>query len=216
MADEGQFGELAEISLSGQYGGRWSRSPGVTSPHHQQLTNSTSRFSSASTPRAVSYEAEDAAGGGTGRPRGASRPGLYYSPPGTSYTIVERPCNSTPPGAGRRAPRGTYLGSSTTLGGADPRKRPISPEQVLRLLSGGEARVAGRRSALSSPASSPHLAHDPHPNLHHDLLVRTVNMVRPPDSPHGFGICVKGGKDSGNYFSTPYTHCLPYSTPLLF
>jgi hypothetical protein len=33
--------------------------------------------------------------------------------------------------------------------------------------------------------------------MHQDLVVRTVNMVRPPESSHGFGICVKGGKDSG-------------------
>lgn len=32
----------------------------------------------------------------------------------------------------------------------------------------------------------------------HELSTRTVTMTRdPPDGTHGFGICVKGGKDSG-------------------
>lgn len=32
----------------------------------------------------------------------------------------------------------------------------------------------------------------------HELATRTVTMVRdPPDGTHGFGICVKGGKNSG-------------------
>ncbi|XP_069696771.1 uncharacterized protein [Periplaneta americana] len=226
MADEEEFGELAEINLS-QYGGRWGssggswgRSPGggsvsvISSPHHH---NSTARFSSQPphqpSHRAGSYEAEDVM-----YPRGAGsssrgRSGLYYSPPGTSYTIVERPTTAPTPG---KHPRGTYLGSSTTFnnsrpnhhhhhhhhhaGGSNGKKRPISPEQVLRLFgTGGGAGNkmtpsvgGGRRSAVSSPASSPHNL-----NMHQDLVVRTVNMVRPPESSHGFGICVKGGKDSG-------------------
>lgn len=36
--------------------------------------------------RHTSYEAEDA--------RARARGGVYYSPPGTSYTIVERPASS--------------------------------------------------------------------------------------------------------------------------
>ena len=31
----------------------------------------------------------------------------------------------------------------------------------------------------------------------HDLTTRTVNMSRDQQIDHGFGICVKGGKDSG-------------------
>jgi hypothetical protein len=62
----------------------------------------------------------------------------------------------------------------------------------------------GRRSAVSSPASSPQ-QHQHNLNMHHDLVVRTVNMVRPPESSHGFGICVKGGKDSGE--CTNRTRC---------
>ena len=223
MADEEEFGELAEINLS-QYGGRWGRSPGggsvsvISSPHHHH--NSTSRFSSQPphqpSHRAGSYEAEDIVyyrGGGSSR----GRSGQYYSPPGTSYTIVERPTTAPTPG---KHPRGTYLGSSTTFSktlanhhhhhhhhvGANGKKRPISPEQVLRYFGTGGGGSAsnkmthhtggGRRSAVSSPASSPQQHHH-NLNMHHDLVVRTVNMVRPPESSHGFGICVKGGKDSG-------------------
>lgn len=218
MADEEEFGELAEINLS-QYGGRWGRSPGggsvsvISSPHHH---NSTSRFSSQPphqpSHRAGSYEAEDVMYRGGGSTTSRGRSGLYYSPPGTSYTIVERPTTAPTPG---KHPRGTYLGSSTTFNNARPnhhhhhhhhpgsngKKRPISPEQVLRMFgTAGPAVVSnkmpgGRRSAVSSPASSPQQHHNL--NMHQDLVVRTVNMVRPPDSTHGFGICVKGGKDSG-------------------
>lgn len=53
------------------------------------------------------------------------RSGLYYSPPGTSYTIVERPHSphyyyntaGAPSKAGSLPNRGSYLGSSTGLGG---------------------------------------------------------------------------------------------------
>ncbi|PSN50092.1 hypothetical protein C0J52_15480 [Blattella germanica] len=241
MADEEEFGELAEINLS-QYGGRWGRSPGgggggggggsvsvINSPHH--LHNSTSRFSSQPphqpSHRAGSYEAEDvmySRGGGGGPSRGRS--GLYYSPPGTSYTIVERPTTAPTPG---KHPRGTYLGSSTTFNnaratnhhhhhhhhpGANGKKRPISPEQVLRMFGTGGGGSAsnkmpgGRRSAVSSPASSPQQHHNL--NMHQDLVVRTVNMVRPPDSTHGFGICVKGGKDSGELVYFVQMTCILY------
>lgn len=32
----------------------------------------------------------------------------------------------------------------------------------------------------------------------HELTTRTINMSRDQQIDHGFGICVKGGKDSGN------------------
>lgn len=74
-------------------------------------------------------EAEDIMRGGRGRS------GLYYSPPGTSYTIVERGSQG---GTGGAPPRGTYLGASNTFSrpttatasAAAGKKRPISPEQV--------------------------------------------------------------------------------------
>lgn len=122
------------------------------------------------------------------------RSGLYYSPPGTSYTIVERPhsphyyYNS----AGSVGKTGSlpnrYLGSSsqisTTSSSIGPstaavrhhhtnKKRPISPEQVIRLFGTSStsasaaatvptnyyrngARDRGRQSPASSPPSTTH------------------------------------------------------------
>lgn len=36
------------------------------------------------------------------------------------------------------------------------------------------------------------------PNIH-ELTTRTVSMSRDQQIDHGFGICVKGGKDSGEF-----------------
>jgi hypothetical protein len=62
------------------------------------------------------------------------------------------------------------------------------------------------------PPGKHHARHDTHPPSHPpthpsshapsqtalaNLPVRTVSMLRPPDSPHGFGICVKGGRETG-------------------
>lgn len=92
------------------------------------------------------------------------------------------------------------------------KKRPISPEQVLRMFGNNQMNSAGggkvtserpRRSPASSPASTTHQINYPRnqqpyiPSVH-ELSTRTVTMSRdPPDGTHGFGICVKGGKDSG-------------------
>lgn len=76
-----EFSELADLGsayvVTGRYGnGNWggpSRTPG----------GRTSRMPA---------EAEDALGSNSSpRAHSRSRSGLYYSPPGTSYTIVERP-----------------------------------------------------------------------------------------------------------------------------
>ncbi|KAJ8918444.1 hypothetical protein NQ315_008141 [Exocentrus adspersus] len=71
-----EYSELAELGGGGSYGGRtWGRGPtgggrGGRAP----------------------AEAEDALGpNGSPRSHSRGRSGLYYSPPGTSYTIVERP-----------------------------------------------------------------------------------------------------------------------------
>lgn len=79
------------------------------------------------------------------------RSGLYYSPPGTSYTIVERPHSphyyyntaGAPSKGGSLPGRGTYLGSATHVpsgAGTVPsstrhngKKQPLSPEQVIRM-----------------------------------------------------------------------------------
>uniref|UniRef100_A0A182V369 PDZ domain-containing protein n=2 Tax=gambiae species complex TaxID=44542 RepID=A0A182V369_ANOME len=65
-------------------------------------------------------------------------------------------------------------------------------------------RDRGRRSPASSPPSTTHQIYRDRdrdrsiPNIH-QLTTRTVSMSRDQqtDSSHGFGICVKGGKDSG-------------------
>lgn len=185
MADE----ELRELELSHQYGtgggGRWTgsgggygRSPGGGgSLSHQRMAHQPSGGNRAA-------EAEDIMGRGVGT-RGRS--GLYYSPPGTSYTIVERPAMGQP--------RGTYLGASSSAAAANAvgKKRPISPEQVLKML--------GQKTTPEPPAQ-PRRPVPPPPSLD-QLTVRTVNMSRGPSDgsqSHGFGICVKGGaKDSGKY-----------------
>lgn len=68
----------------------------------------------------IPAEAEDALGG-SDSPRGYSRgrSGLYYSPPGTSYTIVERPSSGMHHHSSRdynshhfsKSPRGKILSS---------------------------------------------------------------------------------------------------------
>ncbi|KAJ3654780.1 hypothetical protein Zmor_013944 [Zophobas morio] len=108
--------------------------------------------------------------------------------------------------------RGTYLGSNpnfSTASRATPsnnKKRPISPEQVLRLFGSNNQSNTKlnperpRRSPASSPPSTTHQINyrPPYGPSIHELSTRTVTMVRDPqDGTHGFGICVKGGKDSG-------------------
>ncbi|XP_055598383.1 whirlin isoform X9 [Uranotaenia lowii] len=207
--------------------------------------------SSGATIRSNSFEAEDVIGpygstrigNSTSSLRGRS--GLYYSPPGTSYTIVERERPHSPhyyyntagvPSKGGSLPsRSSYLESASlgvsTGAGTVPnstrhngKKRPISPEQVIRLFntasssssvptsyhSNGTRHDRGRRSPASSPPSTTHQIYRDRerdrsiPNIH-QLTTRTVNMSRDQqtDASHGFGICVKGGKDSvtGVYIS---------------
>lgn len=110
---------------------------------------------------------------------------------------------------------GTYLGSnpnfSTTSSARTPstsnnKKRPISPEQVLRLFGSNNPSAKAsversRRSPASSPPSTTHqINYRPAtyvPSIH-ELTTRTVTMIREPqDGAHGFGICVKGGKEAG-------------------
>ncbi|XP_026469789.1 whirlin-like [Ctenocephalides felis] len=102
---------------------------------------------------------------------------------------------------------------AASSGSAATKKRPISPEQVLRLFGPqgttsrtGTERMAGRRgpSPASSPPSTTHQVYRERPIMQqsvpniHELCTRTVSMSRDPvDGAHGFGICVKGGKDAG-------------------
>ncbi|KAM7355394.1 whirlin protein dyschronic isoform 2-T7 [Cochliomyia hominivorax] len=223
---------------------------GLTSSYavNSRIGNSTSSLRSGTAAAATSV----AGGVGVGVASSAGRPGLYYSPPGTSYTIIERPHSphyyynsaGVATKGGSLPGRGSaYLSSSpsnfmNSMSGTLPtstagrhglasgsatangnKKRPISPEQVLRMFgstqsssvptssyhySNGTRDRTGRRSPASSPPSTTHQIYrerererDRHIPSIHELTTRTVNMSREQTIDHGFGICVKGGKDSG-------------------
>ncbi|XP_030765486.1 whirlin [Sitophilus oryzae] len=221
-----EYAELAE--LGGGFGAAAGNS-GVASARSRRAGG-----------RCAPAEAEDALGPSRDSPR-RPRSGLYYSPPGTSYTIVERPSSALHHHREYRerdrehhysslsSPRGTYLGSNpnfssigSTRTPSNNKKRPISPEQVLRLFGSTAATSTNhhhhhpqqhhnaplsksnpdrsRRSPVSSPPSTSHNYRLPvySPSIH-ELATRTVTMVRDPQdgSGHGFGICVKGGKEAG-------------------
>ncbi|XP_045472581.1 whirlin isoform X2 [Harmonia axyridis] len=203
-----EYSELADLgsTYGGRYGGStWSR-------------NTPGRGAGRG---AVAAEAEDVLGpNGTPRGPARSRSGLYYSPPGTSYTIVERPSSVMQHHTSRErefnvlaSPRGTYLGSNPNFpttrssGRSNNKKRPISPEQVLRLFGNSATPQTNsklnperpRRSPASSPPSTTHQVNyrAPQGPSIYELTTRTVNMVREQQDAHGFGICVKGGKDEG-------------------
>ncbi|KAK9869538.1 hypothetical protein WA026_003294 [Henosepilachna vigintioctopunctata] len=195
-----EYSELADLGSSyvgGRYGGgSWTRSRGGRSGS------------------ALAAEAEDVLGpNGTPRGPSRSRSGLYYSPPGTSYTIVERPSSVMQHHPGGREREYNTLASPRarpSSGSGNNKKRPISPEQVLRLFgnTGGvnnshpklNTDRPSRRSPASSPPSTTHQVNyrsTHHGPSIHELTTRTVNMVREVQDAHGFGICVKGGKDAG-------------------
>lgn len=104
---------------------------------------------------------------------------------------------------------GTYLGSNPNFHRTpnNNKKRPISPEQVLRLFGNNQSNPKlnverPRRSPASSPPSTTHQSNYriPYGPSLHELSTRTITMVREPaDGTHGFGICVKGGKEAGPY-----------------
>ncbi|CAG9814385.1 unnamed protein product [Phaedon cochleariae] len=126
-------------------------------------------------------EAEDALGG-----RARGRSGVYYSPPGTSYTIVERPGSAAQHHRERDRERdyGHYnsvlrlFGAHSSTGGRPARRSPVG-------------------SPPAGPARRPTSAYRHSPTAH-EMTTRTVAMVREQqEGSHGFGICVKGGKDAG-------------------
>jgi whirlin len=161
-----------------------------------------------------SYEAEDIStydrartiGNSTGSLCGSSSvPGgsRYYSPPGTSYTIVERShsphyyFNSSGDGAGK--PRGLYLDSLKQNG---QKKRPISPERMFPTTS--SSTPSSYHHLHTNGRNSPPVSSSSHQIYHRSgrdrsMITRTVTMVRDtqPDGTHGFGICVKGGRETG-------------------
>ncbi|XP_053601225.1 whirlin isoform X5 [Plodia interpunctella] len=246
-------GEAGEGSELAEFGARWpppytqgygwarSATPQHPPAHHLARHSRSQQWLQDN--RHTSYEAEDA--------RARARGGVYYSPPGTSYTIVERPASSHGHHASYsqhhysgKLTRTPYLGSTTIanstagatslrnstnhLSAPNGKKRPISPEQVLRLFGQGGAAALGkalppshppaplpaplparRHSPASSPSSTTHHAiyrggerERPYssggvPPPPTEPATRTVTMSRDPADSHGFGICVKGGKEAG-------------------
>lgn len=188
MGTGNDYAELCDLGPS-----RWTSSsrgayPPASSIYQPSSTASTSRI------RSNSFEAEDVIGpyGSTRVANSTSslrgRSGLYYSPPGTSYTIVERERDrplsphyyyntaGVPPKGGSLPNRSSYLDSASLSSGAvtssarhNGKKRPISPEQVLRMFNtttssqsvptsyhSNGTRDRGRRSPASSPPSTTH------------------------------------------------------------
>lgn len=153
-------------------------------------------------------------------PTGSSR---FYSPPGTSYTIVERShsphsyynsagdCQTV----GTSKSRGLYLESLTQNG---QKTRPISPERMF------PATLSSTPSSYhhlhTNGRNSPPLASSSYQIYHRSgrgdrsMVTRTVTMCRDqqPDGTHGFGICVKGGRETGSltllvFFSEAFITC---------
>ncbi|XP_028039660.1 whirlin isoform X5 [Bombyx mandarina] len=243
----GEGSELAEFGsrwpppYSSAQGYGWTRSATPQHPPAHNLARH-SRSQQWLQENRQSYEAEDA--------RARARGGVYYSPPGTSYTIIERPASSHGHHASYshhysgKLSRTPYLGStniaSTAVGATSLRnstnhlsvsngkKRPISPEQVLRLFGQGGAAALGKAlppshppAPLPAPARRHSPASSPSSTTHHAIYrggerdrerpyssgggappptepaTRTVTMSRDPADSHGFGICVKGGKEAG-------------------
>ncbi|XP_029342648.1 E3 ubiquitin-protein ligase PDZRN3-B isoform X3 [Acyrthosiphon pisum] len=223
--------------------GGWGRSPGSSGsvPPSGQRTghrllplpfNRTGGGSGSGGSGGRAAEAEDVMGH-YGRTKGGVnkiRTGLYYSPPGTSYTILEKPPAASPPPP---PPRATYLressagvsgpnhpgtGSNSNRSnnagsrGSSGKKRPISPEQVLKMFAAPNYNPSSSYHVSSAKPQSPppHGSNtsQPHNNtsstIHNDnLTVRTISMSRPnatsgSPSNQGFGICVKGGADESN------------------
>lgn len=134
-------------------------------------------------------------------PVGSSR---YFSPPGTSYTIVERShsphsyYNSSSEGQPVGHTRGLYL---DTLKQNGHKKRTISPERMFPTASSPPTNyhhlhTNGRNSPPVS-SSSYQIYH--RSGRDRSMVTKTVTMCRDqqPDGTHGFGICVKGGRETG-------------------
>ncbi|CAG9799669.1 unnamed protein product [Chironomus riparius] len=139
-------------------------------------------------------------------PTGASR---YYSPPGTSYTIIERSHSphyyynaaGDPLAAAASKSRGGYY--LDTLKQNGQKKRPISPERMFPITSSSST-PSSYHHLLPNGRNSPPVTSSSHQVYHRaardrSMITRTVTMSRDqqPDGSHGFGICVKGGRETG-------------------
>lgn len=107
-------------------------------------------------------------------------------------------------GAGGSSNRSNNAGPRSSSSG---KKRPISPEQVLKMFAAPNYNATSSYSKSQSPPPHGSNATQPHntsSTIHNDnLTVRTISMSRPnatsgSPSNQGFGICVKGGADESS------------------
>lgn len=110
-------------------------------------------------------------------------------------------------GAGSSSNRSNNASSRGNSG----KKRPISPEQVLKMFTAPNYNVSTSYHVANTKPQSPpphgpnaSQSHNTSSNVHNDnLTVRTISMSRPnvtsgSPSSQGFGICVKGGADESS------------------
>lgn len=148
MQGGNDYAELCDLGPS-----RWSTSSRNYHPSHSSLHHAAS--ASTSHIRSNSFEAEDIIepyansriGNSTSSLRGRS--GLYYSPPGTSYTIVERP----------HSPHYYYntAGGSQMKGGSLPNRSMYLGSSSAHIASSGVT-ATGAVLTASSQTSSRHSA----------------------------------------------------------
>lgn len=98
--------------------------------------------------------------------------------------------------------------------GSSGKKRPISPEQVLKLFAAPNYKASSSYHVPNTKPQSPPphgsntpQSHNTSSTIHNDnLTVRTISMSRPnassgSPSNQGFGICVKGGADESSKYN---------------
>ncbi|KYN05525.1 Whirlin [Cyphomyrmex costatus] len=101
----------------------------------------------------------------------------------------------------------TVRGTPIASGGSQQQQQQQQTQQSQQQQQQQQQQQAGN---TGNPPTSP----ISQPLSLQELTVRTITMTRdPPDSHHGFGICVKGGKDAGEIRSTFRLPPSPYFVP---
>lgn len=100
----------------------------------------------------------------------------------------------------------------------DRRTPASSPTSVAAVRSTPSSTSQQQQQSQQSQQSQPNPANPPtspssQPLSLQELTVRTITMTRDPPDSHGFGICVKGGKDAGEIRSTFRLPPSPYFAP---
>ncbi|KYM77427.1 Whirlin [Atta colombica] len=100
----------------------------------------------------------------------------------------------------------TVRGTPTASGGSQQQQQQQQSQQSQQQQQQQQQQAGNTGNPPTSPISQPLSLQE--------LTVRTITMTRdPPDSHHGFGICVKGGKDAGEIRSTFRLPPSPYFVP---